>query len=260
MTIQDLRLGDRIYFGSCDFSIYGSNFGTASLNDILWVKVDENNTFLAYSFGARMCLDELEWGSSNPYRRASGSVFFPESNLFQWLNKRGEDWFVSASDGDSCPSYNVLKGFLSSFDDYELSLILPHQIEVAVPEGFRQKYGKVYRTSCLVSIPALSEVVSREQNPYEGKRFSLHSPEIFMELFQNSWTRTAASRSTVYFLTSEELSRGCPRERKRFNPKICLKGNALISDTPSLEGIYEVLNYNGSKSPFSYESLYDVLS
>lgn len=260
MTIQDLQVGDHIYFGSHDYGeCYGGTAGVY-VNDIVWVKVDEDNTMLAYPLGVRSCMDEKEYGSSNPYRRASGSVFFPESNLFQWLNKSGTNWFVPAGDGDCGPTYEDWMGFLSGFSEDELSLILPHQITISVPEGFKKEYGQFYQTFCLVSIPAMSEILSKPNIPSEGKLFSLRSAEVYKNLFKMSWTRTAASRNTMYYLNGVELSECRPCERKQFNPKIRLKGDALVSDTPSPEGIYEVLVSDGSKSPLKSEDLYGILS
>lgn len=123
VTVNDLPIGAKIIFGS--YQIGGSN----CLVPLTWIKVDSDNTFLS-----EYIVEQLAFDASHDDFDLDGCNEYNTSNVRQFLNKRGEDWWEKACPDDRPPygeylkgdnvGYNHLPAFLTYFDDQELEKIL----------------------------------------------------------------------------------------------------------------------------------------
>lgn len=74
------------------------------------------------------CLTSLQFDAREPTnpngdRKSYGSNNWLESNLRQWLNATGNDWWSAQTEYDVAPSYAAEAGFLSDIDNEFLSVI-----------------------------------------------------------------------------------------------------------------------------------------
>ena len=185
MTINDLSVGSKVMFGQ---AIYDGQRNMVI--DLVWRKVAENNTFLTDFFVARKAADVPEPDNTSRDRRERGSNFFPQTNIFQWLNADRNGWFSKSHEADVAPDYVNEPGFLSEFAQWEKDAIVPHEIVTIVPEGFRREFGIYHTMNCKVSIPALGEMFSHADDTYrrEGE---------FLPYYQNNPRPRALLRTAV---------------------------------------------------------------
>lgn len=255
MTINDLEIGDIVLFGAIRNKVTDS-----SLQDIEWIKVDNDNTLTARCVIRRMAMDEAEPRSSSRDRRERGCNFFPQSNLFQWLNSAGQSWFVPVDEADEEPVYSDMPGFLSDFDPWELDTIVPHEICVGVPNGYRRKFGSLFRVSCKVSIPAAGEVLCGVSDDYhvEGELFPYYKEGNFPHV--GMWLRTATNSSMACVGGSGDVSAISPCRRGSVVPMLRIHPETRVSDRADKSGCYRVLRLNGKESCVDMHELYQLLS
>lgn len=231
MTINELSLGSKISFGS--FS--NSNDGTPS--DICWRKADDDNTFLANYYVCRLPADGVEPESPNASRRERGSNFFPQSNLLQWLNGIGSDWFTPQTEHDVLSeAYAGRSGFLTSFSPWELSVMLPIEFSCAVPRGFTREFGEIATLTRKVTIPAISQVCGMEDNHGEGRLL----PGLVSGVTRNILTRTSFGSGYYTYDWGPSSKSQPPFVRTRIVPMIRLDGSVNVVDEPDEDGVYEV--------------------
>ena len=160
MFIQDMPVGSRLAFG------------TIGDNDIIWAKVSDHNDFFAVSSCAYYCFDYPEWRNTTRGRRTGGNNFYPHSNIAQWLNARGTNWFQAAHSFDESPYWAFDRGFLTGFTDHEIDLIQPQTVKVVVPVGSRKEFGREYAYTAKVLLPSASQIgcVDAEIGNAEGQK------------------------------------------------------------------------------------------
>lgn len=75
----------------------------------------------------RMEFDAAEPGNPDKWVSDYGSNSYELSNIRQWLNSSGSDWFRKQHDHDAAPGYAGIKGFRSQFSKKEIKQITPKE-------------------------------------------------------------------------------------------------------------------------------------
>lgn len=236
MKLKDAPIGTRLVFG------------TMRDGDIIWRKVSENQDFFSETECGRKAFDTAEYRSNSRARRNHGNNFFPQSNIMQWLNSKGENWFHITHPDDNEPTYSCEMGFLSSFSEAELSAIVNRDISIAVPLGSRKEFGKEYSMSCAVCLPSASEAgfrLDEGQDDIEGD----YLPEItvlrrdasYISMMTRTWT-TDAGHILAY--DQWEFIRSRANRLLGVHPMIRLIDDLEITDQPDDSGVRYVVQDN----------------
>ena len=248
MKIEELDLGSEIYLGSWSWR------GLRARADIVWFKTSYNNTFMMKNYIKAVPFDSPEELNPNETRRNNGTNFYPFSNMHQWLNGSGTDWFKPAHEYDT-NSYCMPDdfGFLTRFDEQDLAALEEIEICCAVPDGFKRTYGSKYNLKTKVFLPSLDELgVFAEDCPDEGERFGIYENAYFEE---TTLTRSPVGLAKVSFVEyGESQSPVWCREEQKIKPCICLKGDleveraqgqevyCLKTETKSCDDLVELLS------------------
>lgn len=128
-TVAKMRIGSRLIMGE-----YGA-VGSENREPISWLKAERNGSFITEFVIDYLPFDALEIGEDRLQRQNKDFLL---SNIFQYLNSMGYDWYKKSHDYDSPPApaylaygqraYERNEGFLSSFEDYELSQMVSQGI------------------------------------------------------------------------------------------------------------------------------------
>lgn len=135
-TVSSLPRGAKVRFGSyC--------VGNEGAHSIRWIKVNSaDTTMLAEYIEDFRAFDAREPDSSQEYRRDYGNNRYSVSNIDQFLNSTGDEWYQPQHDTDAPPTgeltydgtpYLNHPGFLAYFSEAEIEAILPTEIVVALP-------------------------------------------------------------------------------------------------------------------------------
>lgn len=129
--ITDLQLGDKIAFGK-----FNANASTDT-SPMIWKIADFNHPgFPANSVTllSDTIIDHMVYDTADT-TFTSGDPDFNHSNINQWLNGYGTNWYTQAYNiknaegtsvySDATPTYSTRRGFLTGFTDRERDLILP---------------------------------------------------------------------------------------------------------------------------------------
>lgn len=146
MTIKEVPIGGRI--------VIGSYMG----QDLVWRKVSDQQDLISETAPRVACFDQSEYRNSNRSRARRGNNFFPQSNIFQWLNAAGNDWYHPTHEYDERPYYGLDSGLLTEFMKAELDALEDREITIVVPLGSRKQFGHRYVMSCKVCLPSASEI------------------------------------------------------------------------------------------------------
>lgn len=101
---------------------------------IVWIIADKNHkgypdntiTLISEKILCFKCFDAVEPNNTNELRRMYGNNNYKYSNLLNWLNSSGYDWYKAQHDSDTPPSkrniyggnpYDTEAGFLTGFSD-----------------------------------------------------------------------------------------------------------------------------------------------
>ena len=226
MKVSDLRIGAKVVLGSC----YGS--------DIVWCKVSDNCDFISQRRVCRICFDGAEHRSDSRARRSHGNGFYPDSNIHQWLNAAGLDWYRKSHEFDESPYYRNEPGFLTEFSSAERDALVPMELTVAVPLGSRKKYGRTFNMSALVTLPSASQCGYGETEILcEGSEL----PEISNVL--NGWNATLTRTGVkdgghVVRSGSGWVDIICADDSSDIYPFIRINPETVINDTPDMDGVY----------------------
>lgn len=135
-TVGSLPCGAKIRFGSYCVNNEGAH-------SIRWIKVNSTDTILlSEHIEDFRAFDAREPNSQHEYRREYGNNRYSVSNIDQFLNSTGDDWYHQQHDTDTPPTgeltddgtpYLDHPGFLAYFSEAELEAILPTEIVVALP-------------------------------------------------------------------------------------------------------------------------------
>lgn len=111
--IKNLELGTEVKYGG-----------------MIWIvkkkDKDANTVTLALEDSIRnMEFDAAEPGNLDEWIADYGNNNYALSNVRQWLNADGKDWFIKTHEYDAPPSYADKDGFMSNFRKKELKRITP---------------------------------------------------------------------------------------------------------------------------------------
>jgi len=151
MKLKELPVGNQVVFGS--YAMDGSH----TSKELIWTKVTEDGKCVLKPDQLSGKFDYPERGDVNRDRKAHGYNYFPMANVFQFINSPETQWFHPMHEGDRA-GYDANRwGFLASFTSDEIRQLLPHEIEIGVPEGSRKQHGRKNKLKCLVSLPSASQ-------------------------------------------------------------------------------------------------------
>jgi len=238
MLLKELALGSRLALGL-----------DPNDEDQTWMKVSDDGFFLAERKVGFMSYDYYEPDNTSRSRRSNGNNFWPHSNVCQWLNAHGENWWVPAHRYDKIRSAYYGAGFLDRFTPEELAIMMDIETTTLVPLGSRKEYGKTCTNTYKVVLPSFSQVYSgRCDETFEGKdQFSIEGALLpGIEMFQRAHeigivTRTGVVDAGHIVISNTTWYDSRPAsDGFHMFPMIKLSGEAQIGDKPSREGIYRL--------------------
>lgn len=268
-TVGSLPCGAKIRFGSyC--------VGNEGAHSIRWIKVNSTDTtLLAEHIEDFRAFDARELDSSEEYRREYGNNRYSVSNIDQFLNSTGDEWYHPQHDTDAPPTNELTydgtpylnhPGFLAGFNEAELEAIMPTDIVVALPQCDSDVHDYEIITR-KVFLPSRTNIFGRStRNTNEGERWEYFrngrsaSATATEEAIENTTLNGAPSNETVHWywwLRSPGADYACDaryvngdgvgsyasachgivgvRPALKINPEI------LVSDDPDDEGYYNVI-------------------
>lgn len=93
-----------------------------------WTKVDTQILCLSTNIG-KFEFDFSEEDNPKDLRRDNGNNRYSLSNIDQFLNNAGEDWYIPTHEYDERPPYSHAPSFLTEFTDEELDCMADHRFE-----------------------------------------------------------------------------------------------------------------------------------
>ena len=232
IKVDELPLGSIVEFGAfCHTS--------GEMRDLLWQKVSRNNDFMArHILQGSFCFDCPEPNNKNEARQNHGSNFYPHSNLLQYLNAAGDDWFEPQGDTDVLNEgrHSFLgHGFLKYFTQEELDLMIPVTVKGAVPFGSRSEFGKTYEVTRKVHLPSDIEITGRKlfdaHEDVGGQQFDHFRHSVSPIHYAGVITRTPHNKSVcaLAVLDSYGVLRAVTADRNvNVQPVIRLSGNLEV--------------------------------
>lgn len=214
--------------------------GESESGSIIWQKANDACDMIAEAHVAWCPFDAEEYRSTSRDRRRWGNNFYPHSNIFQWLNASGEDWYKPAHETDDIGYIHRNLGFLDRFRSDELACMVPREVTVAVPPGSRKQFGRRYTVEALVHLPSSAEfgiTFCDEDIASEGEKFEI---PITAESSFMIMTRTGVGDAGhICFCTSRSSARFTANRSGSVVPVIRLKPDTEISEEGS-EGLYAI--------------------
>ena len=143
-------------------------------------------TLLAQNILTFKPFDAKEPTNPNEWQAEYGNNDYCLSNIHQWLNAKGANWFEASHEHDAAPTednvyrnaYSDENGFLTDFSEAFLNAL----IEVTVP--YNQELGKMYNYEAGVFLLSRTEVGLGDENGHaEGKQLELFNNEEYRKAF-----------------------------------------------------------------------------
>lgn len=268
-TVSSLPCGAKVRFGSyC--------VGNEGAHSIRWIKVNSADTTLfAEHIEDFRAFDAREPDSPQEYRREYGNNRYSVSNIDQFLNSTGDEWYQPQHNTDAPPTgeltydgtpYLNHPGFLAYFSEAELEAIMPTDIVVALPrcDSDDRDYEIITRK---VFLPSRTNIFgSSVRNTNEGERWDYFrngrnaSATATEEAIDNTTLSGAPEDETTswyWWLHSpgagSAYSAGCVdrggsggfacacRGIVGVRPALTINPEILVSDDPDDEGYYNVI-------------------
>lgn len=271
-TIVDLPIGAKLKFGTyC--------VGEEMPHKIRWIKVHNDGTILTEFMEAQLAFDAKEPNNPDEYRRSYGNNRCSVSNVQQFLNTEGYDWYRPAHEYDAPPADNLMyngrygyenkPGFLHFFEPWEVDAIEDSEVKTALPTRDIQPGGEKYETFyAKVFMPSRTNVNGRTENGVQegevwdwfangANRACLFSPELY-ENTPNDDKPEYDDDEWYYYLRSPNSGNSCHvrcvsrgggigdasacSDFVGVRPALKLNPEIQISDEPDDDGYYEVLS------------------
>lgn len=267
-TVSSLPCGAKVRFGSyC--------VGNEGAHSIRWIKVNSaDTTLLAEHIEDFRAFDAREPNSPQEYRREYGNNRYSVSNIDQFLNSTGDEWYHPQHDADAPPTgeltydstpYLNHPGFLAYFSEAELEAIMPTEIVVALPQcdSAYRDYEIITRK---VFLPSKTNIFGRStRNTNEGDHWDYFngrnaSATATEEAIDNTTLITAPTDETTswfWWLRSPyahnaynaryvdnygiEYSANACNGIIGVRPALTINPEILVSDEPDDEGYYNVI-------------------
>lgn len=268
-AISSLPCGAKIKFGSYCVE----NEGT---HTIRWLKVNKSDTvFLAEHIEDFRAFDAKESQSSQRDRRCYGNNHYSVSNIDQFLNSTGDEWFCPQHDTDASPTgesvfdntpYLNHPGFLAFFSEAEIGAVIPTEIISALPrcDGDGRDYEVITRR---VFLPSRTNILGTlERTTQEGEQWDYFSggkdtratptrEAVENTLLNNApedetdswyyWLRSPFAVSSYDVRSVDRNGYGSYVNAYRgvvgVRPALTLNPEILVSDEPDEEGYYNVI-------------------
>lgn len=151
-TLAKLKIGSRIVFGSYAPAVWPGRFGDqrkTQPSPIRWIKCGRGGLLISEYVIDYLAFDETE--NRGLLNMTYGNPAYVPSNIHQYLNADGEEWFRPSDTYDARPKYADCQGFLSLFTGEELSVMCQH---------FPYVNGSYDERPCLVRLPSFYEIFS----------------------------------------------------------------------------------------------------
>lgn len=268
-TVSSLPCGAKVRFGSyC--------VGNEGAHSIRWIKVNSaDTTLLAEHIEDFRAFDARELDSPQEYRREYGNNRYSVSNIDQFLNSAGDEWYHPQHDTDAPPTgeltydgtpYLNHPGFLAYFSEAEIEAIMPTDIVVALPrcDSDDRDYEIITRK---VFLPSRTNIFgSSVRNTNEGDRWDYFrngrnaSATATEEAIDNTtlngapddeitswywWLRSPNADSACYARCVGRGGSGGSASACRgifgVRPALTINPEILVSDEPDDEGYYNVI-------------------
>lgn len=288
-TIADLPIGAKLKFGA--YSV-----GDEMPHKICWVKAHRDGTILCEFMEDQCAFDAKEPDNPEEYRRSYGNNRYSLSNIQQFLNAEGYEWFRKSHEYDEASEdrlmynkkfgYNQKPGFLHYFEEWEVEAIEESKIKTALPTKDIPTGGEKYETIYTkVFMPSRTNIGGGAENRIqEGEVWDLFangasracrfSPELFANT-PNTDMPDEEDEEWYYLLRSPFSGCSCYVRcvcrvgdiRRAFacddylgvRPALKLNPEILISDEPDDDGYYEVLSAPQEVIEIDEEEFFAVL-
>lgn len=272
-TIADFPVGIKIKFGA--YSVNGE-----APHKVRWIKAHHDGTILSEYMEDQCAFDAKEPDNPDEYRRSYGNNRCSVSNLQQFLNADGENWFQQKHGCDTAPidrlmyngrcGYDHKPGFLHYFEGWEVEAIEDSEVITALPKKDIRPGGEKSETIyAKLFMPSRTNLGGGKENGVdEGEVWDLFSTgeysrecKFTRELYENTqnddrpedpddtWYYNLRSPNSGYSYHVRCVCRdgdiGNARACSDYlgvRPALKLNPEILISDEPDDEGYYEVLN------------------
>ena len=270
-TISDLPIGAKLKFGA--YSVSGE-----APHKICWTKVHLDNTILSEFIEDQCAFDAIETNNYDDCRNEYGNNRYSLSNVHQFLNAGGPNWFNPTHESDEPPEdrnmyngrfgYNHKPGFTQSFEDWEIESIEVSEIRTALPEtDIYERVGKCETIYEKIFMPSKTNVgLEPENGVQEGETWDLfagdgaiRTAQFSNELYdysENYDKPEFEGLSWYYYLRSPNANTssnvrciradGSCRYANAYcdyigiRPALKLNPETLVSIDPDYDGYYEV--------------------
>lgn len=180
MKIKDMPIGSMV---SNEYFNKDRRFCDDIISRNIWIKLNDECDFIfadSSSHFSKVVYDAPEDSRDSDDRRAAiGWSYYPYSNIDGWLNNRGDKIILPSCPGDTIddcydinPTMNSV-GFLDRFTDEQIEHLVPRELSVRVPTGYRDEFGETVTIQRLVALPSLSELgcfhpIFKDEGEYLG--------------------------------------------------------------------------------------------
>lgn len=263
--LSNLPVGAKVKFGK-------HQVGSETPWDISWLIVAKNHTGYpanSVTLFAEKCLDALQYDAPEPNgtmtsRWYDGNSTYSVSNIDQWLNSSGTNWYVNRHTGDSPPDYTNRKGFLYHFTANERSVILDTTIRSGVYGGNGTLYEDMVRK---IFLPSITETENSEGNGVkEGYQWAAYvrNPDMKCGMFEQARINSTfsgkptSSTGLIDWLTRSPFTIGFGADVRCYSqtgfasqvlaktvagirPATSISSSVKVSDTTDSDGCYTLV-------------------
>lgn len=273
--LSSLSVGDKVRYGRYQVE-------SEAKEDIIWQIAAQGHA--GYPSGATTLVteriidlrgfDAKEPNNADSNRKSSGNNRYRDSNIRQWLNKKGNPWFVATHGADEPPTdsgmnqptgYDGKDGFMSFFSDIELMGLEETTLTVALntvtdgggQETVKDKFFLASNTEVgLANEPGGASGVKLDIFTNDTSRICYATQQAISNTKSGSkpsntssgwywWLRDPNSSSSS--LARSVYTGGTLNYDAAFHgssgvrPLCNLKSGILVSDTPDGNGIYDII-------------------
>lgn len=230
MFYSELLNGTKFFFGSTLISAYNGRTRTYEQvnTPVCWVKTAQDGLAICTNGLQTVSFDYRRTATgNNRYERDHGNRVYFLSAVHKYLNCANSSW-RTVDPGDAIPR-GPENGFLSIFNDKEITFILPHTVSVNVPAGYTKKNGATMTQQVLASLPSAEQLGTR----YEQGTLGVDCRNIY------TWITNAESMSKTF--DRGYINSHCGSERSAgICPLVKIKDDAPIDVTENGEYIIRI--------------------
>jgi hypothetical protein len=162
MQLKDLRIGMKVLENTSGILFLVGEHGHEGY---------EGTTLVSDKVIRQACLDAVEPGNPSKTISRLGNNYYPHSNLHQWLNTEGRDWFNPMHEFDVPPSRDYIAG---RFEPWEMKAYNAYDGE----EGFLSCFGDATKDALIESEISCINRKKRAVKTIPAKVFCLSMTEV----------------------------------------------------------------------------------